>query len=49
MSHVQRSIFGFLGTLVGLAWALHEVVYFHELARDGGTDDPRNPGTPPPR
>jgi hypothetical protein len=36
MPVVERTLFRFLGTLITLAWALHEVVHLHELARDGG-------------
>lgn len=32
MASLQRSVIEFLGTLVVLAWALHEVAYLHELS-----------------
>ena len=35
MPVVERAVFRFLGTLITLAWALHEVVHLHELARAG--------------
>lgn len=35
MNGLERAIFGFLGTLVALAWAMHEVVHLHEMARGG--------------
>lgn len=30
----MASMFDFAGTLVVLAWAMHEVVHWHELARE---------------
>lgn len=33
MPSIERALFRFLGTLVTLAWALHEVVHLHELSR----------------
>jgi hypothetical protein len=48
MAAVERSIFGFLGTLVVLSWALHEMVHLHELTRPAPpmTPVPPEPGGP---
>jgi hypothetical protein len=34
MQGLERAIFGFVGTLVVLAWALHEMAHWHELSAE---------------
>ncbi len=53
MATVERTLFRFLGTLVTLAWAMHEMAHLHDLtrhdlARQPGDDPDRRGGPVPP-
>lgn len=47
MATAERTLFRFLGTLVTLAWAMHEMAHLHDLTRHDVTRpgaDPVRPG-----
>ncbi|MDP2316084.1 MAG: hypothetical protein Q8P41_24520 [Pseudomonadota bacterium] len=48
MATVERSLFRFLGTLVTLAWAMHEMAHLHDLTRAAEPVPPGPPDVPGP-
>jgi hypothetical protein len=46
MATVERTLFRFLGTLVTLAWAMHEMAHLHDLTRADEPVPPCPPGPP---
>jgi len=44
MATVERTLFRFLGTLVTLAWAMHEMAHLHDLTRAAPAPEPLTPG-----
>jgi hypothetical protein len=43
MATVERTLFRFLGTLVTLAWAMHEMAHLHDLTRTEEAPEPPAP------